>query len=134
MAETLEQLIGVRVPDEKRYDLEYTLMQLMKLPIIYGPAKGRLRDEALVLRTLNILKPMLYGSNTKGNITVEDLAKIPHPILLIYEKDSIAIETYNVLRDHMPNCTSVFLPEGKLKHFTILERPELLVEHIKAFL
>jgi hypothetical protein len=34
----------------------------------------------------------------------------------------------------LPNCTTATLPGGKLKHFTGLEHPGLIIEHMKAFL
>jgi pimeloyl-ACP methyl ester carboxylesterase len=135
-AQILEQLTGVKVSPEKRNNLEYLLEQIIKVPIVYGPAKGQPRQEELVVRAWSILSATWNGHDHKegSNISVESLAKILHPILLIYETSSIVIGTYEVLRDHLPNCSSILLPEGKMKHYTTLEHPELVLERLRTFL
>jgi hypothetical protein len=67
-------------------------------------------------------------------MTVERLGEIPHPKLLIYDTSSPYLGTYHILRETLQCCTSVLFPPSKHKHFSPLEQPEMLVEHIKAFL
>jgi pimeloyl-ACP methyl ester carboxylesterase len=131
---TLEHLAGAPIPADKLHDLEYLLKLLLEIPIMYGPAKGRARDEDVVLRVLEVLTPMWNGDGPEGGLTVESLARIQHPALLIYEANSVFLAAYRALRDELPRCTSALLPAGKLKHFTGLEHPELILGHLKAFL
>lgn len=131
---TLEHLVGAPIPSDKLHDLEYLLKLLLEIPIMYGPAKGRARDEEVVLRVLEVLTPMWNGGRLDGDLTVESLARIHHPTLLIYEANSVFLAAYRALRDGLPQCTSALLPGGKLKHFTGLEHPELILEHLRAFL
>jgi hypothetical protein len=68
------------------------------------------------------------------DLTLENLPKIPHPKLLVYDGGSPYLGTFNTLRDLLTNCTPFLLPGSEHRHFSPLEQPELLVEHIKAFL
>jgi pimeloyl-ACP methyl ester carboxylesterase len=131
---TLEQLLGAPIPADKRYDLEYLVKSIIEIPIMYGPARGRLRDEDVVLRVLEVLMPLWKGDEEEGQLTVEALARIPHPVQLIYEANSVFLNAHRVLRDRLPRSTSALLPGGKLKHFTGLEHPELILEHMRTFL
>ena len=59
---TIQALLGRPIPDENRCDLEYLVRQLIEIPIQYGPARGRPRDEEIVFRvafkpTATILQP-----------------------------------------------------------------------------
>src|SRR5262249_36290597 len=47
-ADMLEQATGVKFSPEQRYDLEYLIRQLIKVPIVYGPAKRRSPNNALL--------------------------------------------------------------------------------------
>jgi pimeloyl-ACP methyl ester carboxylesterase len=134
ITKTLERLLGTPIPDAHRYDLEYLLKKLIEIPIIYGPAKGRPRDEELVLRVWDVLRPMWNGYKAEGELRIEHLAQISHRTLLLYEANSMYQRAYEVLRQRLPHTTATILPAGKLKHFTGLEHPELILEHTKAFL
>jgi pimeloyl-ACP methyl ester carboxylesterase len=131
---TLEQLLGAPIPPEKHYDLEYLVKLLIEIPIMYGPAKGRLRDEDVVMRVVEILMPMWKGQADGGELTVDSLGRIPHSTLALYEANSVFLEACAVLRERLPRCAAAMLPGGKLKHFTGLEHPELMLEHMRAFL
>jgi hypothetical protein len=41
---------------------------------------------------------------------------------------------FEVVRDRLLRPTSALLPGGKIKHFSGLEHPELILHHMKAFL
>jgi pimeloyl-ACP methyl ester carboxylesterase len=69
-----------------------------------------------------------------GEITLENLARIPHPKLLIYDAGSAWLSTFAILRDLLPRCTPVLLPSSELRHFAPLDAPELVVEHLTRFL
>jgi pimeloyl-ACP methyl ester carboxylesterase len=131
---TLEQLIGAPIPEDKLHDLDYLIRLIIEIPIMYGPAKGRMRDEEAVLRVLEVLMPMWNGDDTRGELTVDSLARILHPTLAISEANSVFRGAFETVQDRLPRCTPAVLPGGKLKHFTGLEHPELILEHMKAFL
>jgi pimeloyl-ACP methyl ester carboxylesterase len=131
---TLEQLLGAPIPADKRCDLEYLVRSLIEIPILYGPARGRLRDEEVLLRVLDVLMPVWNGKADGGELTLEALSQIPHPTLVISEANSVFMAAHYELRDRLPRFTSAILPSGKLKHFTSLEHPELILRHIDAFL
>jgi pimeloyl-ACP methyl ester carboxylesterase len=131
---TLEQLVGAPIPPEKRHDLEYLVRLIIEIPIMYGPAKGRLRDEEAVLRVLEVLMPMWNGQGDGGELTVAALSRIPHPTLALSESNSVFRAAFQALRERMPQCTPAVLPGGKLKHFTGLEHPELILDHMRSFL
>jgi pimeloyl-ACP methyl ester carboxylesterase len=131
---TLEQLLGAPIPADKRHDLEYLVKLLIEIPIMYGPAKGRLRDEEAVLRVLEVLMPVWSGDGASGELTVDALSRIPHPTLIIHEANSVFRTAQKILSDRLPYSSSVVLPGGKLKHFTSLEHPEMILKHMNAFL
>jgi len=131
---TIEQLLGRPIPDENRCDLDFLLRQLIEIPIQYGPSQGRPRDEEIIFRVLDILRPMWEGREADGNLGLDSLSKIESPTLLIYEANSAFLEAHRELAERLPSSTSAVLPGGRLKHFTSLEHPDLILEHLKAFL
>lgn len=131
---TIEELLGRPIPEENRCDLDFLLRQLIEIPILYGPARGRPRDEEIVFRVLDILRPMWEGREVEGNMGLESLSRIEHPTLLIYEASSVFIEAHRELSERLPASSSAILPGGKLKHFTGLEHPELVLSHTRNFL
>jgi pimeloyl-ACP methyl ester carboxylesterase len=131
---TIETLLGRPVPDEHRCDLEYLLRQLIEIPILYGPTQGRPRDEEIVFRVLDVLRPMWEGREDEGNMALDSLSEITHPTLLIYESNSVFLEAHRELSERLPESTSVMLPPGKLKHFSSLEYPDLILNLLRNFL
>jgi pimeloyl-ACP methyl ester carboxylesterase len=132
-AETVERLSGQEVPLERRTDVGYMLRRSFELPILYGPARGlpRRRDRILRLMETTTL-PTDYV--VVGELTLENIARIPHPKLLIYDAGSAWLSTFTVLKDVLTNCTPVVLPSSELRHFAPLESPELLVAHLNEFI
>jgi pimeloyl-ACP methyl ester carboxylesterase len=130
----LERLTGDKFSPEQRHDAEYLLRQLIKVPIAYGPAKGRPRHEAPVLRTLQVLSPILNGYQDKRDLAIEQLHKILHPTLLLYDTDSPYLKAYETLCDCLVDCTPILIPNSGIKHFSPAEQPELLLERIRGFL
>jgi pimeloyl-ACP methyl ester carboxylesterase len=131
---TLERLLGRPVPDAHRCDLEYLLRQLIEIPIVYGPARGRPRDEELVFRVLDVLRPMWEGREAEGNMPLESLSGIEHPTLLVYESNTAYPEAHRELSERLVASTSVILPPGDFKHFSTLEHPEHVASAIQTFL
>lgn len=134
ITETIETLLGRPIPEQHRYDLEYLLRQLIEIPIMYGPAQGRPRDEEIVFRVMDILRPMWEGREAEGNMGLDSISKIEHPSLLIYESNSVFLEAYRELSERLPMSSSVVLPGAKLKHFSSLEHPELILSNLIDFL
>ena len=131
---TLEKLLGRPIPAEHQYDLEYLLRQLIEIPIIYGPAQGRPRDEDVIFRVLDVLRPILEGRETDGNMALESIATVEHPTLLVYESNTAYPEAHRELSVRLPASTSALLSPGDLKHFSTLAHPEQIASYIKSFL
>jgi pimeloyl-ACP methyl ester carboxylesterase len=131
---TIEGLLGRPIPEEHRCDLDYLLRQLIEIPIMYGPTQGRPRDEELVFRVLDILRPMWDGREAEGNVSLDSFSRIETPTLLIYESNSVFLEAHRQLSGRLRNSTSAILPGGRFKHFTSLEHPEVILRHTRAFL
>lgn len=132
-AQMLKRFTGIEVPREKWTDIDYMVRQSLEVPIIYGPARGLPRKKEPILRLLETTT-LVKDYEVVGELTLENLPKIPHPKLLIYDGSSPYLGTYAILRDLLTNCTTFLLPASELKHFSPLEQPELLAEHIKVFL
>jgi len=131
---TLESLLGRPIPEENRCDLEYLLRQVIEIPIIYGPSQGRPRDEDLIFRVLDVLRPMWEGREAEGNMSLEGLSRIEHPTLLVYESNTAYPEALRELSDRLPASELAVLPPGELKHFSTLEHPDAVVSNIRKFL
>jgi len=132
-AEMIEKYTGIKVPREKWTDISYMVKLSAEAPIIYGPARGRPRKKDVILRLLNETT-MIQDYEVVGELTLENLAKIPHPKLLIYDQSSPYIGSYRVLRDVLMNCTPILFPASEHRHFSLLEQPDLVIEHMEAFL
>lgn len=131
---TIESLLGRPIPEEHRCDLEYLVKTLIEIPIIYGPAQGRQRNEDLVFRVLDVLRPMWEGREADGNMSLESLSRIDQPTLLLYESNSAYGEAQRELSKRLPASDSVALPTGDFKHFSTLEHPEHIVTNVLDFL
>jgi pimeloyl-ACP methyl ester carboxylesterase len=131
-ARILEEFTGIPVPPEKRNDINYMIRQSLEVPIVFGPASGLPRKKDAVLRLLETTT-LVKDYEVVGDLTLENLATIPHPKLLIYDGSSPYLATYHVLRDILVNCQTALLPASKHQHFGPLESPELLVRHINEF-
>ena len=97
-----------------------------------GPARGLPRKKEPVLRLLDTTT-VVKDYAVVGDLTLENLGRIPHPKLLIYDSGSPYMGTYDVIRSLLINCTPILLPPSKHRHFSPLEQPEILLEHMRAF-
>ncbi len=131
-AKAIEEFTGIQVPREKWSDIDYMLRLSLKVPILYGPARGLPRKENGLRKLLDTT--LVKDYEVVGEMTLENLPKIPHPKLLVYDATSPYIGTFHVLRDLLVNCTPILLPSSEHRHFSPLEMPEFLVKHIKSFL
>ena len=136
---TLEGLLGVPIPPDKRYDLEFLLKTMLDIPIQFGPSRGQRRDERVVKRVVDLLLPMWNGETAAYDVTVESLSQLEHNTLLMYEADSIFGKSREVLDQRLANCKSVILQGShsdgsRLKHFTLMEIPEQILGHTRSFL
>jgi pimeloyl-ACP methyl ester carboxylesterase len=128
----LKIFTGVEVPRERWNDLDYLIRLSVEIPILYGPARGLPRKKEPTLRLLDTTT-IVKDYEVAGSLTLENLGKIPHPKLLIYDGGSPYMGTYDVIRDLLINCTPILLPPSDLRHFSPLEQPEILLEHMRAF-
>jgi len=133
-ANMLEQLAGIKVPREKWHDVEFMLRASLDVPYVFGLARGLPRKKEPILRLMTTTTIMQDYPDVVGDLTVENLAKIPHPTLLVYDANSPYLRSYAVLRDRLVNCSPVLLPNSETRHFSPLEQPDLLLAHIKTFL
>jgi pimeloyl-ACP methyl ester carboxylesterase len=131
-AQMLEKFTGVPVPREKWTDIDYMVRLSLEVPIVYGPARGLPRKKEPILRLLDETT-MVQDYEVVDDLTLENLATIPHPKLLVYDAASPYLGTFQTIRDLLRNCTPVLLPPSENRHFSPLEEPEMLTEHIKAF-
>jgi len=132
-AKMLEEFAGVKAPRERWNDIAYMVRQSLQVPIIYGPASGLPRKQNAILRLVEETT-VVRDYEVVGELTLENLATIPHPKLLVYDKSSPYMGTYDVLQRILMRCTPVLLPATKYRHFGPLEAPETVVEHMLRFL
>ena len=126
----LEQA-GLQVPDDKRTDLRFLLDLSLQTPRFYGPLKGLPRNREPLLHLLHATN-LINDSLEVGDLTLEALRCIRTKTLLIYGDQSPFLDSYEMLRDALPNRTAVLMADGD--HFPLLERPEPLRERILDFL
>jgi hypothetical protein len=76
----------------------------------------------------------VWNGKPRGTeLTLEAIERIQQPTLAVYEANSVCLNALDELRDRISQLAVAVLPGGKVKHFTGLEHPELILEHLKAF-
>ena len=130
-ARTIEKYSGVKIPEDRWQDIGYMLRESLKVPIIFGMAKGRQRKGEKLLKLIETTT-MIEDYQKLGGMTLESMRRIEHPVLLLYGTESQYIGTYDILRDVLPNQNSVLL-DG-VEHLVPLEQPDELVRHARSFL
>lgn len=132
-AAVLEKLSGEPVPVERRNDVGYMLRRSVEIPIVYGPARGRPRRKDRILKLMDTTTmPTDYG--LVDELTLDNLATIPHPKLLVYDGGSAWLSTFHVLKERLRNCTPVVLPTTELRHFAPLDAPDLIADLVNKFI
>jgi len=122
---------GLTVPEDKLYDVEYLVRASASMPMQFGFRKGRARRAAPLVRLMDTTTAARDYCDPAG-MTLQKINEIRHQTLVLYGEDSVFIGTYEYLRDHLPNATCFLMPNSE--HFGPIERPELLLQHVKEFL
>ncbi len=127
-AGALEQA-GHRVPPERRSDLRYMIRATIDLPKQWGPLKGLPRNPKPLLRLLEeTTLPEDY--RRVGTLSLEGIAQVQTPVTLMYTEQSAFIATFDYLREHLPNVSTILLPRSEWGHFGPLEQPEVVAREI----
>lgn len=131
-AEMIEKFSGIQIPREKWNDLGYMVKMSARVPIVYGPSRGQSRSTEHVDRLLETTT-IMDDYEVVGDLTLENMARIPHPKLLIYDGGSPYMHSYSVLEELLINCEPILLPASEHGHFAPLEQPEQLYDYAVAF-
>jgi pimeloyl-ACP methyl ester carboxylesterase len=127
-AGALEQA-GHPVPPERRSDLRYMIRATIDLPKQWGPLKGLPRNPKPLLRLLDeTTLPEDYRNI--GPLTLERVDTLQTPVVLMYAEQSAFLDTYDYLREHLPDAHPVLLPRTEWGHFGPLEQPEAVARAI----
>jgi pimeloyl-ACP methyl ester carboxylesterase len=122
---------GLAVPAERRADLRYLMRATVDLPKKWGPLKGLPRKPRPLLRLLEeTTLPEDY--RRIGTLTLDRVATIRTPVVLLYADRSAFLDTFAYLRAHLPDVDPVLLPRTEWGHFGPLEQPEVVAEEIAA--
>jgi pimeloyl-ACP methyl ester carboxylesterase len=122
---------GIPVPDEKAEDVGYLMAQMLKLRGHYWRGMGAQRALARLSRLSNTTS---FGKEYReaSDLTLETIRQIQAPVLLIYGDRSPLKASFQSLRESLPKCRAVIIPNGG--HFFPLEHPRMFVEHVSTFL
>jgi pimeloyl-ACP methyl ester carboxylesterase len=122
---------GVTVPPERRCDLRYLIRATVDLPKKWGPLKGLPRNPRPFMRLIDeTTLPEDY--RRIGTLTLDRLADVTTPVVLIYAEHSAFVDTFEYLRAHLPNVHPILLPRTEWGHFGPLEQPEAVARQIAA--
>ena len=130
-AKMLKKYGEIDVPEDKWDDIDYMLRESLKIPIVFGPARGLPRRGDHVIKLLDRTTLVKDYENCAG-MTLEEMSRIDLPVLLVYGSESQYLGTYETLRDVLPRCTPLLLDGAE--HFGPMEKPDELIEHIRAFI
>jgi pimeloyl-ACP methyl ester carboxylesterase len=129
-ARALEEA-GHPVPPHRRSDMRYMIRATIDLPKQWGPLKGLPRNPKPLLRLVDeTTLPQDYRQI--GTLTLDRVASIQTPVVLIYTERSAFIDTFDFLSEHLPNVHSVLLPSTEWGHFGPMEQPDLVAREIGA--
>jgi pimeloyl-ACP methyl ester carboxylesterase len=122
---------GHRVPPERRSDLRYLMRATIDLPKQWGPLRGLPRNPKVFNRLLErTTLPEDY--RRVGTLTLASIPAIQTPVVLMCAEHSAFLETFEYLREHLPNVDPILLPRTEWGHFGPLEQPDLVARHIAA--
>jgi pimeloyl-ACP methyl ester carboxylesterase len=122
---------GHRVPPERSSDLRYLIRATIDLPKQWGPLQGLPRNPKPLLRLLErTTLPEDY--RRVGSLTLDRIAEIDAPVVVMCAEDSAFQGTFEYLREHLPQVDPVLLPRTEWGHFGPLEQPKLVARHIAA--
>ena len=129
-AQALEEA-GHPVPAAKRSDMRYMIRATIDLPKQWGPLKGLPRNPGPLLRLLDETT-LAQDYRQVGTLTLDRVASIHTPVVLMYTEHSAFIDTFEFLNRELPNAQPVLLPSTEWGHFGPLEQPDLVARHIAA--
>ena len=122
---------GHRVPPEHRSDLRYLMRATIDLPKQWGPLQGLPRNPKTFLRLLEqTTLPDDY--RRVGTLTLDRIAAIETPVVLMCAEHSAFMDTFEYLRRHLPQVEAIELPRTEWGHFGPLEQPDLVARHMGA--
>jgi pimeloyl-ACP methyl ester carboxylesterase len=130
-ARGLEKYGDIKVPPDKWNDIDYMLRESLKVPVIFGPGRGLPRKSERILKLLDTTSLVQDYENTAG-LSLDALAQIRHPVLLVYGDESHYLGTYDALRDVLPNCATGLIAGSE--HFAVVEQPAQLLDYMQGFL
>ena len=122
---------GVEVPPEKWYDAEYLVRASVKMPMMFGFRQGRARRAGPLVRLMDTTTAATDYGDLAG-MTLEKIGQVQHPVLVLYGEDSVFIGTFEYLQEHLQNAQCFLMQNSE--HFGPIERPELLLQHLRVFL
>jgi pimeloyl-ACP methyl ester carboxylesterase len=122
---------GHHVPETKRSDVRYMIRATIDLPKQWGPLKGLPRNPGPLLKLLEETT-LAEDYRHVGALTLDRVASIHTPVVLMYTEHSAFIDTFEFLNEELPNAQPVLLPSTAWGHFGPLEQPELVARHIAA--
>lgn len=128
--EKLEEC-GIVIPEDKKADVLYLLQLSLETPKFYGPARGLPRNREPLLKLLR-QTTLVQDYEEVDELTMDALETIQTPVELVYGDKSHFLQSWQPIKNRLPNCQSVLLPGGE--HFGPLELPELLTETTLKFL
>jgi pimeloyl-ACP methyl ester carboxylesterase len=129
-AKALEEA-GHPVPAEKRSDMRYMIRATIDLPKQWGPLKGLPRNPKPLLRLVDETT-LAQDYRQVGTLTLDRVASIQTPVVLIYTEHSAFIDTFEFLKERLPNVHGVLMPKTEWGHFGPMEQPELVAHEITA--
>jgi pimeloyl-ACP methyl ester carboxylesterase len=122
---------GLPIPPEHRNDLRYLIRATIDMPKKWGPLAGLPRNPKPMLKLLE--QTSLPEDYRKiGSLTLDRLPTISTPVTLLYADRSAFVDTFEYLREHLPNVHPVLLPQTEWGHFGPLEQPEMVAAQIAA--
>jgi pimeloyl-ACP methyl ester carboxylesterase len=122
---------GVTIPPEKWYDVEYLVRASVAVPMLFGFRKGRARRAGPLVRLMETTTAAKDYCEL-GGMTLDKINKVRHHALVLYGEESVFLGTYEYLRDHLVNSTCILMADSE--HFGPVERPELMLQHVRSFL
>jgi pimeloyl-ACP methyl ester carboxylesterase len=124
---------GHTVPPDRRSDVAYLLRASLELPKKWGPLNGLPRNPKPFLRLIEeTTAPSDYEH--VGSLTLEQIANLETPVILMYTAGSAFLGTHDYLLEHLPRVRSILLPDTEWGHFGPLEQPDIVAGHILAAL
>lgn len=120
---------GHQVPPERRTDLRYLIHATIDLPKQWGPLQGLPRNPKPLLRLLEqTTLPEDYRH--VGSLTLDRIAQVETPVVLMCAKHSAFQDTFEYLREHLPDVHPIVLERTEWGHFGPLEQPDAVAAHI----